>query len=160
TPLAAGSASPASNTTTCSLRFNDELQPSYTGYNVTFATSSGASVPGFPQKWYLSGGSAGTVNVGSGLPLYSGVVVYPQPIITNPAQAATQSINGPLNMNGFRLTDSNINGFTYVDGSAITTVQQGITAVCAVGGGTVYVPPGTYPQNSSFTLCSNLKPFM
>jgi hypothetical protein len=156
TPLAAGAVLPASNTTTCSLRFNDELQPSYTGYNVTFTTTSGASVPGFPQKWYLSGGSAGTVNVGNGLPLYSGVVVYPQPIITNPAQAATQSINGPLNMNGFKLTDSNINGFIYVDGTTFTTIQQAITAVCAVGGGTVYVPPGTYPQNTSFTLCSNL----
>ncbi len=157
TALAAGAALPASNTTTCSLRFNDELQPSYTGYNVTFTTSNGATVPGFPQKWYLSGGSAGTVNVGNGLPLYSGVVVYPQPIITNPAQAATQSINGPLNMNGFRLTDSNINGFVYVDGTTFTTIQQAITAVCAVGGGTVYVPPGTYPQNSSFVICSSLK---
>jgi hypothetical protein len=59
-------------------------------------------------------------------------------------------------MNGFKPTDSNINGFLYVDGTTFTTVQQAITAVCAVGGGTVYVPPGTYPQNSSFTLCSNL----
>ena len=156
-PLAASSALPGSNTTTCSLRFNDELQPSYTGYNVTFTTATGATVPGFPQKWYLSGGSAGTINVGSGLPLYSGVVVYPQPIITNPAQSATQSINGPLNMNGFKLTDSNINGFFYVDGTTFTTVQQAINAACAVGGGTVYIPAGTYPQNSPFVLCSSLK---
>ena len=157
TPLAAGAAMPGSNTTTCSLRFNDELQPSYTGYNVTFATASGATVPGFPQKWYLSGGSTGTINVGNGLPLYNGTVVYPQPIITNPAQSATQSINGPLNMNGFKLTDSNINGFLYVDGTTFTTIQQAITAACAVGGGTVYIPSGTYPQNSPFVLCSNLK---
>ncbi|HEV3036509.1 MAG TPA: hypothetical protein VHA33_01740 [Candidatus Angelobacter sp.] len=155
-PLATGAAVPGSNTTTCSLRFNDELQPSYTGYTVTFTTATGATVPGFPQKWYLSGGSAGTINVGNGLPLYSGVVVYPQPIITNPAQSATQSINGPLNMNGFKLTDSNINDFLYVDGTTFTTVQQAINAACAVGGGTVYIPSGTYPQNSPFTLCSNL----
>jgi hypothetical protein len=156
TPLAAGSAMPVNNTTACSLRFNDELQPSYTGYNVTFTTATGATIPGFPQKWYLSGGSAGTINVGSGLPLYSGTVVYPQPIITNPAQSATQSINGPINMNGFKLTDSNINGFLYVDGTTFTTIQQAITAACANGGGTVYVPPGTYPQNSSFALCAGL----
>src|SRR5439155_1787561 len=118
---------------------------------------SGATVPGFPQKWYLSGGSAGVINVGSGLPLYSGVAVYPQPIITNPAQSATQSINGPLNLNGFKLTDSNINGFLYVDGTTFTTIQQAITAVCAVGGGTVFVPPGTYPQNTPFVICSSLK---
>lgn len=156
TPLSAGAAMPGSNTTTCSLRFNDELQPSYTGYNVTFNTATGATVPGFPQKWYLSGGSSGTINVGSGLPLYNGTVVYPQPIIANPAQSATQSINGPLNMNGFKLTDSNINGFFYVDGTTFTTIQQAITAACAVGGGTVFIPSGTYPQNSPFTLCSNL----
>ncbi len=155
-PLVAGSAMPGSNNTTCSLRFNDELQPSFTGYNVTFTTATGATVPGFPQKWYLSGGSTGTINVGSGLPLYNGTVVYPQPIISNPAQSATQSINGPLNMNGFKLTDSNINGFFYVDGTTFTTIQQAITAACAVGGGTVYIPSGTYPQNSPFTLCSNL----
>jgi hypothetical protein len=156
TALTAGSALPVSNTTTCSLRFNDELQPSYTGYNVTLTTANGAAVPGFPQKWYLSGGSSGSVNVGSGLPLYGGVVVYPQPIITNPAQASTQSINGPLNLNGFKLTDSNINGFVYVDGTTFTTIQQAITSVCSIGGGTVFIPPGTYAQNLSFVLCSNL----
>lgn len=156
-PLVVGSAMPGSNSSVCSLRFNDELQPSFTGYNVTFTTSTGATVPGFPQKWYLSGGTNGTINVGSGLPLYNGTVVYPQPIISNPAQSATQSINGPLNMNGFKLTNSsNINGFFYVDGTTYTTVQQAITAACLVGGGTVYIPSGTYPQNSPFTLCSNL----
>src|SRR5205807_2154484 len=50
TPLVSGVALPASNTSQCSLRFNDELQPSYTGYNVTLTTAGGASVPGFPQK--------------------------------------------------------------------------------------------------------------
>ncbi len=155
-PLVTGASMPGSNNTACSLRFNDELQLSFTGYNVTFTTATGATVPGFPQKWYLSGGSTGTINVGSGMPLYNGTVVYPQPIISNPAQSATQSINGPLNMNGFKLTDSNINGFFYVDGTTFTTIQQAITAACAVGGGTVYIPSGTYPQNSPFTLCSNL----
>src|SRR5437764_6439283 len=155
-PLTAGAAMPAANTSVCNLRFNDELQPSYTGYNVNLATTGGATVPGFPQKWYLSGGSAGTVNVGAGLPLYSGVVVYPQPILTTPANNAQQSISGPLNLNGFKLTTSNINGFFYVDGTNYTTVQQAITAACGAGGGTVFIPSGTYSQNSPFTLCSNL----
>ena len=155
-PLVSGTALPGSNTSACSLRFNDELQPSYTGYNVNLTTASGAIVPGFPQKWYLNGGSGGTINLGSGLPLYSGMVVYPQPIISNPANNAMQSINGPLNLNGFRFIDSNINGFFYVDGTNFTTVQAAITAACAAGGGTVLIPPGIYPQNSPFTLCSNL----
>jgi hypothetical protein len=104
--LVAGTALPAANTTVCSLRFNDELQPSYTAYTVTLITSTGANIPGFPQKWYLSGGAAGTVNVGQGSPLYNGTVVYPQPIISNPAQSSMQSLNGPLNMNGFAIINT------------------------------------------------------
>ena len=104
--LTAGAAVPTTNTALCQIRFNDELQPSYTGYVVTFTNTSGASIAGFPQKWYLSGGSNGTVNVGTGLPLYSGVVVYPQPIVSNPAASGTQSINGPLNMNGFAILNT------------------------------------------------------
>src|SRR5205807_7168776 len=73
TSLANGAALPSANSSSCSLRFNDELQPSYTGYNVTFTTTNGAAIPGFPQKWYLAGG---TVNVSNGTPLYSGTVVY------------------------------------------------------------------------------------
>jgi hypothetical protein len=153
TALVSGAALPAANTSTCSLRFNDELQPSYTGYNVTFTTTSGASIPGFPQKWYLAGG---TVNVSNGTPLYSGTVVYPQAVLTMPAGNALQSISGPLSLGGFKLSTSNVNGFVYVDGINFTTIQQAITSVCAAGGGTVLVQPGSYPQNSSFTLCSNL----
>lgn len=104
--LAAGAALPSNNTSVCQIRFNDELQPSYTGYSVAFTNVNGAGIAGFPQKWYLSGGSNGTVNVGIGLPLYSGVVVYPQPIVSNPAANAMQSINGPLNMNGFAILNT------------------------------------------------------
>ncbi|HWZ44009.1 MAG TPA: hypothetical protein VNW97_11055 [Candidatus Saccharimonadales bacterium] len=108
TSLGAGAALPASNSSLCQVRFNDELQPSYTGYNVILTNLNGAVIPGFPQKWYLSGGSNGTVNVGSGLPVYSGVVVYPQPIVSNPAANSMQSINGPLNMNGFTILNTTI----------------------------------------------------
>jgi hypothetical protein len=56
------------------------------------------------------------------------------------------------------LTGPKINGFFYVDGVTYTTIQQAITAACAAtpAGGTVYVPPGTYPQNSQFTLCNDI----
>jgi hypothetical protein len=90
--LVAGVALPASNTSVCSVFFNDQLTPSYTGYNVNLVNSAGAQVGGFPQKWYLSGGANGTVNVGQGTPLYS--------TIAN----AQQSINGPLTLNGFPMT--------------------------------------------------------
>lgn len=105
TALLAGAALPSANTSPCSLRFNDELQPSYTGYNVTLTTGSGATVPGFPQKWYLSGAS-GTINISSGTPLYHGSVVYPQAIVTAPAANGMQSISGPLSLNGFGLLNA------------------------------------------------------
>src|SRR5437763_8346743 len=54
-PLVNGSALPGATTAACSLRFNDELQPSYTGYIVTLTNSAGAGIPGFPQQWYLAG---------------------------------------------------------------------------------------------------------
>jgi len=99
--LAAGSALPSSNTTVCKVVFNDQLIPSFTGYNVSFSSSSGSLVSGFPQRWYLQGGASGTVNLSNGTPLYSGVTQYPQAIVTNPAGNGQQSINGPLNLNGF-----------------------------------------------------------
>jgi hypothetical protein len=147
TSLTAGSALPTANTSTCSVRFNDELQPSYTGYNVTFTTASGATVPGFPQKWYLSGGSAGTINVGTGSPLYSGVVVYPQAIISNPVQAAVQSLNGPLNMNGFPILNAAISttGSLSPNGLVLPGSTSGATTIQAqpVASGLVTIPSTT-----------------
>lgn len=99
--LAGGAALPSGNTSACQIRFNDELQPSFTAYSVAFTNVNGAGIAGFPQKWYLSGGSNGTVNVSTGTPLYAGVVQYPQAIVSNPAASGTQSINGGLNLNGF-----------------------------------------------------------
>jgi hypothetical protein len=102
--LSAGAALPASNSSVCSVFFNDQLTPSYTGYNVNLLNSAGAQVGGFPQKWYLSGGANGTVNVAQGTPLYSGIVVYPQAVVGTPIANAQQSINGPLTLNGFPVT--------------------------------------------------------
>ena len=101
--LVSGAALPVSNTSVCSLFFNDQLTPSFTGYNVNLVNAAGAQVSGFPQKWYLSGGANGTVNVSLGTPLYSGIVVYPQAIVSTPIANAQQSINGPLGLNGFNL---------------------------------------------------------
>ncbi|MBZ5523749.1 MAG: hypothetical protein LAP21_16065 [Acidobacteriia bacterium] len=147
TSLLGGSALPIANNSACSLRFNDELQPSFTGYTVTLTTGSGATVPGFPQKWYLAGGALGTVDVSSGTPLYQGAVVYPQAIVTTPPANAMQSISGPLNMNGFAIINASISACdvdaTSFSGSDI--VAQIITAMnsaaCALNGGRIRIPP-------------------
>jgi hypothetical protein len=110
--LVGGAALPSGNTSACQIRFNDELQPSFTAYSVAFTNVNGAGIAGFPQKWYLSGGSNGTVNVSNGTPLYAGVVQYPQAIVSNPAANGTQSINGGLNLNGFSLTAGAMTGCT------------------------------------------------
>lgn len=130
TGLAAGAALPVSNSSVCSIFFNDQLTPSYTGYNVNLVNSAGAQVGGFPQKWYLSGGASGTVNVSQGAPLYSGIVVYPQPIVTTPVNNAQQSINGPLNLNGFSLT-----GVGAIQG-------PGYQRQIFTSSGTFIIPPG------------------
>ena len=160
TPVVSGTSLPGTNSSVCSLRFNDELQPSYTGYVVNLTTASGAGVPGFPQKWYLSGGAAGTVNVSSGTPLYSGVVAYPQAVVTAPAANGQQSINGPLNLNGFGLTAGTVraaslqatgpnpwwdvcqNGLA-CDGTTDDTAAFNslLTTACTGGGGTLWIPP-------------------
>jgi hypothetical protein len=101
-PLVAGSALPSTNTTACKPYFSDEGIPGFS-YLVGLSNSSGSNVSGFPQKWRLFGGSAGTVNLSLGMPISDGVVVYPQPIISTPAFNATQSILGGLNLNGFPL---------------------------------------------------------
>ncbi|HEV7522993.1 MAG TPA: hypothetical protein VGP89_17965 [Candidatus Angelobacter sp.] len=122
--LAAGSALPSSNTSVCKVLFNDQLIPSGTGYNVGFVNASGSNISGFPQKWFLSGGAAGTVNVSNGTPLYSGTVQYPQAIVSSPGLSAQQSINGPLNLNGFGLTAGTlgVTGTTTLAGTAIPVI--------------------------------------
>jgi hypothetical protein len=54
------------------------------------------------------------------------------------------------------LTSCTLNGVYVVGTPCYTTVQSAITAACAAGGGTVFLPPGSYPNNAPFTLCSNL----
>ncbi|MBZ5525305.1 MAG: hypothetical protein LAP21_24010 [Acidobacteriia bacterium] len=102
--LISGAAPPSTNTSVCSLAFNDQLVPSYTGYLMTLTNVNGAKIPGFSSlRIYLSGGANGTVNVANGLPLYSGTVVYPIPIQATPPSNVQQSIAGPLNTGAFSM---------------------------------------------------------
>lgn len=143
TPLVNGAALPANNTSVCQIRFNDELQPSFTAYLVALANSSGAGIAGFPQKWYLSGGSNGTVNVSNGTPLYAGVVQYPQAILSNPAANGTQSINGGLNLNGFSLF--NLGTLGPLTGTQSTTFGSHATTTTET-----IVPTSPFPVGAPF----------
>jgi hypothetical protein len=103
--LVVGAALPSSNTTVCTIHFNDEMQPSFVCYDVGLTGQNGTTLPGYPQFWYLFGGSAGTVNVSIGTPqsnvCQGAGVFYPQPIYSQPPGNATQSINGGLNLGNF-----------------------------------------------------------
>ena len=152
---------PAGNNTPCNLRFNDELVPSYTGYNVDMVNVNGLRVAGFPQKWYLAGGAGGTVNVGTGTPLYAGVVQYPQAIVTNPPSGMTQSIGGPLNMNGFPIFNTVTSSLSGT-GLALPGATSGFTTLQAqpVASGTVVLPNGgaLVTDNSATTLSNKTIP--
>jgi hypothetical protein len=116
-------AQPVSNNSVCSLTFNDELIPTSTHYIVSVSNSTGALISGFPQKWRLSGGGSGSINVSNGYPLFYGTVVFPDPILSTPPTNATQSINSPLTLNGYDLHAGDVyatNFFGIVSHLAIT----------------------------------------
>lgn len=102
TSLTSGAALPTSNSTVCDVKFNDSIIPTDTTYQVSATSFNGASVPGFPQPWYLSGSS---INVTNNYPLaVNRTARFPYPVIANPSSNATQSINSPLTLNGYSLT--------------------------------------------------------
>lgn len=144
--LVTGSALPATNTTVCSLIFNDQIIPSGTGYNVTLSTTAGQTYPGFPMMWQLNGGASGTVNVSNGLPLYSGTVIYPSPIQATPLSHGQQSISGPLDLGGYNLTGVGaINGVINAAAQAGGDIGAKINAAfTSCPGCTIYVPAGSY----------------
>jgi hypothetical protein len=118
-PLAAGSAVPVSNSSSCSIAFSDQLIPTGTSYSVNLVNKNGSKIAGFPQTWCTYGGQAGTINVANGAPVGNcgtNGVFYPTPIFANPANGALQSISGPLTINGalnlgsFPLTAGAISG--------------------------------------------------
>jgi hypothetical protein len=101
--LTSGAALPAANTTLCQQVANDAGWPTGTGYNVSLIDSNGNALPGYPMQWQLLGPGA-TYSLNNGLPLYSGVVDYPVPVMANPYNHVGQSIGGPLSLSGYSLT--------------------------------------------------------
>ena len=95
TALASGANVPASNTTVCAVTANDSIWPTGTGYNVSLTDQYGNPIPNYPMQWQLMGAGT-TINLSNGLPYYHGVVYYPVPILSAPANHGTQSISGAL----------------------------------------------------------------
>jgi hypothetical protein len=102
TALTSGSSPASTNTTLCQVVANDAVWPTGTGYNVSMVTVNGNPVPNYPMQWQLLGPGS-TYNLSNGLPYYHGVVFYPVPILSQPANHGQQSISGPLNMGGYFL---------------------------------------------------------
>lgn len=102
TTLTTGASPSTTNTTLCKITANDAVWPVGTGYNVSLVDSQGNPVPGYPMQWQLLGPGT-TYNLSNGLPYYHGVVLYPVPILAQPANHGTQSISGSLNMGGYNL---------------------------------------------------------
>lgn len=101
--LISGASPSSSNTTLCQVTANDAVWPTGTGYQVSLTDSSGNPVPGYPMQWQLIGPGT-TINLSNGLPYYHGVVYYPVPILSAPANHGIQSISGPLSLGGYNLT--------------------------------------------------------
>lgn len=153
--LVSGSALPTGNTSQCQLYFNDQLMPSWTGYSVALSNSEGSLISGFPQHWYLSGGAHGTVDVSQGTTRSSGKKQSSRAIVSNPAANQMQSINGPINLNGFGVFNAIFPGptpwsdITYYGAKCddstddTTALQAAINAYCgsSTAGGAVFVPP-------------------
>lgn len=141
TALAVGTAPPATNTSVCSIAFNDTIIP-YSGYNVSLISSSGNAYPGWPQAWQLNGGLNGTVNISQGAPFWNGVIVYPQPIVAQPLNNGPQSIAGNLNMSGYNIVNVGSLGVGTVTPSWPIDVENG--GINASGG---YLFNGAAPVN-------------
>jgi hypothetical protein len=105
TPVTTATTLPATNTSACSIAFNDTIIP-YSGYNVSLLSSSGNAYPGWPQAWQLNGGLNGTVNISNGAPLWNGTILYPQPILSQPLNHGPQSISGLLDMSGYKIQNT------------------------------------------------------
>jgi hypothetical protein len=140
-PVTTGESIPTVNNVPCTVAFNDTIIP-YSGYNVSLTSSSGNAYPGWPQAWQLNGGLSGTVNISNGAPLWNGVVIYPQPIFSQPLNHGPQSISGLVNMTGYNLVDVGGLGVGTSTPSFPIDVENGysstptVTASGGVSGGT------------------------
>jgi hypothetical protein len=166
-PQSTGETIPATNTSLCSIAFNDTIIP-YSGYNVSLISSTGNAYPGWPQTWQLNGGLSGTVNISNGAPLWNGTVVYPMPLLSQPLNHGPQSISGALNMTGYPLVNVSAVGIgtttpawavDAVDGYINTNFgylyqgTPGMSGQCLVSNGTAFLPgscgslPAVYYQH-------------
>lgn len=133
-----GAASSTTNTTVCAVQFNDTIIPSFTKYSVSLTNSNGASVPGFPQNWYLAGSS---VDISTSYPLaaVSQQTRFPTPILANPSSNAQQSVASPLTLNGYSLTagalrlPNNSSPPACQAGEATLYQQAGVLVICQNG---------------------------
>jgi hypothetical protein len=152
TPVTAPTALPSSNTSPCSIAFNDTIIP-YSGYNVSLLSSSGNAYPGWPQAWQLNGGVNGTVNISNGAPLWNGTILYPQPILSQPLNHGPQSISGLLDMTGYRIQNTGGIGVGIVPVWGVDVVgyinstlgylvngNGGTTGQCLVSNGNSFLP--------------------
>ena len=166
TPVNAPTLLPASNTTVCSMAFNDTIIP-YSGYNVSLVSSGGNAYPGWPQVWQLNGGLNGTVNISNGAPLWNGTIIYPQPVMSQPLNHGPQSISGPLNLSGYDLVNTGAvgigtstpswpldveNGYINTNLGYLVAGGAGSAGQCLVSNGTYFGPgscgamPSVYNQ--------------
>lgn len=131
---ASGTAISLTNTSTCSLIFNDAIIPPYTTYRVTATASNGVNISGFPQSWYLAGASVDIANLVNVTNINAR---FPSPILSNPLSAyATQSINSPLTLNGYALTAGSIigqSGALAVTGNVTLTGNEYVSGNLGVG---------------------------
>jgi hypothetical protein len=159
--LTSGAAPPSSNTSLCSIAFNDTIIP-YSGYNVSLISSTGNAYPGWPQAWQLNGGLNGVVNISNGAPLWNGTIIYPQPIVAQPLNHGPQSISGSLGLSGYNLFGVGAIGFgTATPGWPVDVENGAINASggflyngaapsnhILLGNGTAYVDSATVPAGA------------
>jgi hypothetical protein len=150
--LASGASPASSNTTLCQVTANDAVWPTGTGYSVTMVDQYGNPVPNYPMQWQLMGAGS-TINLSNGLPYYHGVVYYPVPILSAPANHGVQSISGPLNLGGYNLTGVGKLGVgTSTPGWGVDVEGAGLNSyINAKGGYLVNGGAGTTGQ----ALCSD-----
>lgn len=164
TGLIAGAQPPTSNTSACTIAFNDTIIP-YSGYNVALSSANGNAYPGWPQAWQLNGGLNGVVDISNGAPLWNGTIVYPQPLLAQPLSHGPQSIAGDLNFSGYSVVGTKAlgvgtstpgwpvdveNGLINSIGGYLYNGGAGTAGQCLVSNGSAFVPGSCAPSISSF----------
>lgn len=170
--LIVGTPTPTSNSSPCTIAFNDTIIP-YSGYTVSLTSSTGNAYPGWPQAWQLNGGLSGTINVSNGAPLWNGTVIYPMPILSQPLNHGPQSISGNLDFGGYNVT--NVGNLTAGEVNTVLNPNQcsSVTPPSWCAGSdigawvnaalqscsdqcTVYVPAGSYSYSTTILLPLNI----